>query len=148
MVAAFLNKLANRQQTIEPQFHSKRMFPTPVRRAFSIPLVIKGISKKTATFSIIDCCQALSIYISITQNLFNLWEKPTHQKLFKDLGVDLYSSVIHHCNHFLKPGQGAKVGTLGRKNEINSSYVRQAHTSTFGLCFMSDQLNTHWLYNE
>ena len=33
--------------------------------------------------------------------------------------------------------QGVKVGTLGRQNERNSSYVRLAHTSIFGLCFMS-----------
>ena len=32
--------------------------------------------------------------------------------------------------------QGVKVGTLGRQNERNSSYVRLAHTSIFGLCFM------------
>ena len=32
--------------------------------------------------------------------------------------------------------QGAKVGTLGRQNERHSSYVRLAHTSKFGLCFM------------
>ena len=32
--------------------------------------------------------------------------------------------------------QGVKVGTLGRQNERNSSYVRLAHTSLFGLCFM------------
>ena len=33
--------------------------------------------------------------------------------------------------------QGVKVGTLGRQNERNSSYIRLAHTSIFGLCFMS-----------
>ena len=33
--------------------------------------------------------------------------------------------------------QGVKVGMLGRQNESNSSYVRLAHTSIFGLCFMS-----------
>ena len=33
--------------------------------------------------------------------------------------------------------QGAKVGLLGRQNEKNSSYVWLAHTSIFGLCFMS-----------
>ena len=33
--------------------------------------------------------------------------------------------------------QGVKVGTLGRQNERNISYVRLAHTSLFGLCFMS-----------
>ena len=32
--------------------------------------------------------------------------------------------------------QGVKVGTFGRLNERNSSYVRLAHTSIFGLCFM------------
>ena len=32
--------------------------------------------------------------------------------------------------------QGVKVGTLGRQNERNSSSVRLAHTSIFGLCFM------------
>ena len=32
--------------------------------------------------------------------------------------------------------QGVKVGTLGRQNERNSSYVRLAHTSIFGLCLM------------
>ena len=31
---------------------------------------------------------------------------------------------------------GAKVGTLGRQNKRNSSYVMLAHTSIFGLCFM------------
>ena len=29
--------------------------------------------------------------------------------------------------------QGIKVGMLGRQNERNSSYVRLAHTSIFGL---------------
>ena len=33
--------------------------------------------------------------------------------------------------------QGVKVGTLGRQIERNSSYVWLAHTSIFGLCFMS-----------
>ena len=33
--------------------------------------------------------------------------------------------------------QGVKVVTLGRQNERNSSYNRLAHTSIFGLCFMS-----------
>ena len=33
--------------------------------------------------------------------------------------------------------QGVKVGSLGRQNERNISYVRLAHTSIFGLCFMS-----------
>ena len=33
--------------------------------------------------------------------------------------------------------QGVKVGTLSRQNERKSSYVRLAHTSIFGLCFMS-----------
>ena len=33
--------------------------------------------------------------------------------------------------------QGVKVGTLGRQNERNSRYFRLAHTSIFGLCFMS-----------
>ena len=33
--------------------------------------------------------------------------------------------------------QGVKVGTFGRQNERNSSYVRLTHTSIFGLCFMS-----------
>ena len=32
--------------------------------------------------------------------------------------------------------QGIKVETQGRQNERNSSYVRLAHTSLFGLCFM------------
>ena len=42
-------------------------------------------------------------------------------------------------SNFCKVGwlQGVKVGTLGRQNERNSSYVRLAHTSTFGLCFIS-----------
>ena len=31
--------------------------------------------------------------------------------------------------------QGVKVGTLGRQNERNRSYVRLAHTSIIGLCF-------------
>ena len=33
--------------------------------------------------------------------------------------------------------QGVKVEMQGRKNERNSSYVRLAHTSIFGLCFMT-----------
>ena len=33
--------------------------------------------------------------------------------------------------------QGVKVGPLGGQNERNSTYVRLAHTSIFGLCFMS-----------
>ena len=33
--------------------------------------------------------------------------------------------------------QGVKVGTLGRQIERNCSYVWLAHTSIFGLCFMS-----------
>ena len=33
--------------------------------------------------------------------------------------------------------QGVKVGTSGRQNERNSNYVRLAHTSIFGLCFLS-----------
>ena len=33
--------------------------------------------------------------------------------------------------------QGAKARMLGRQNERNSSYVRLAQTSIFGLCFMS-----------
>ena len=33
--------------------------------------------------------------------------------------------------------QGVKVGTLGRQYKRNRSYVRLAHTSIFGLCFMS-----------
>ena len=33
--------------------------------------------------------------------------------------------------------QGVEVGTLGGQNERNSSYVRLAYTSIFGLCFMS-----------
>ena len=33
--------------------------------------------------------------------------------------------------------QGVKVVMLGRQNERNSSYVRLAHTSIFGLCLMS-----------
>ena len=33
--------------------------------------------------------------------------------------------------------QVVKVWTLGRQNERNSYYVRLAHTSTFGLCFIS-----------
>ena len=35
------------------------------------------------------------------------------------------------------PEQGVQVTMLGRQNERNSSYVRLAHTSIFGLCFMS-----------
>ena len=33
--------------------------------------------------------------------------------------------------------QGVKVVMLGRQNERNSGYVMLAHTSIFGLCFMS-----------
>ena len=45
---------------------------------------------------------------------------------------------MEHSNLSLKgSNQGVKVVTLGRQNDRNSSYVRLAHTSIFGLCFMS-----------
>ena len=44
---------------------------------------------------------------------------------------------IQFCvEFFVKMDQGVKVVMLGRQNERNSSYVRLAHTSFFGLCFM------------
>ena len=39
--------------------------------------------------------------------------------------------------HTIYLSQGVKVETFGRQNERNISYVRLAHTSLFGLCFMS-----------
>ena len=39
--------------------------------------------------------------------------------------------------YFLGWCQGVKVGKLGRQNVRNSRYFRLAHTSIFGLCFMS-----------
>ena len=38
---------------------------------------------------------------------------------------------------FLCRLQGANVVMLGKQNESNSSYVRLAHTSIIGFCFMS-----------
>ena len=58
------------------------------------------------------CCQALSIYQSLNLTL-SLRDRDradtiitfhtTPPKTFKDLRVDLYSSVIHHWNCQLKP---------------------------------------------
>ena len=44
------------------------------------------------------------------------------------------------CQYFnfkVHPSQGVKVVMLGRQNERNSSYVRLAHTTISGLCFMT-----------
>ena len=49
--------------------------------------------------------------------------------------VKMNSIFLNECQHCR--AQGVKVGTLGRQNEKNSSYVRLAHTFIFGLCFMS-----------
>ena len=43
--------------------------------------------------------------------------------------------------------QGVKARTLGRQNERNNSYVRLAHTSIFGLCFMSVCLKKSHCYS-
>ena len=73
------------------------------------------------------CCQALSIYQSLNLTLslrdrdradtiITLYHTttPHHQKLFKYLRVDLYSSVIHHWNRQLKPYSFPL-----RKNRVN-----------------------------
>ena len=55
---------------------------------------------------------------------------------------EITSTVSHKINNVplllqnLGFTQGFKVGTLGRQNERNSSYVRLAHTSITGLYFM------------
>ena len=63
------------------------------------------------------CCQALSIYQSLNLTLslrdrdradtiitlYHHHHHTIHQKLFKCLIGDLYSSVIHHWNRQLKP---------------------------------------------
>ena len=42
-----------------------------------------------------------------------------------------------YCQDNKHSPQGSKVWTFGRQNERYSSYIRLAHTSIFGLCFMS-----------
>ena len=46
---------------------------------------------------------------------------------------DNYQQFWLHFEWFL---QGVKVGMLGRQTERNCSFLRLAHTSIFGLCFM------------
>ena len=54
--------------------------------------------------------------------------------MFKSQLLSKHPSLVRIFSE-LHPG--VKVVTLGRQNKRNSSYVRLAHTSIFGLCFMS-----------
>ena len=76
-----------------------------------------SISPKITVKIFFDFCQALSISQSLNLSLslrdrdradtiitlYHTTTTPHHQKLFKYLRVDLYSSVIHHLNRQLKP---------------------------------------------
>ena len=54
--------------------------------------------------------------------------------------IFLYSKIFFKYSYIFageRALQGVKVEMLGRQNERNSSYVRLAQTSIFGLCFMT-----------
>ena len=61
---------------------------------------------------IIKLSLSISFYLNLSlslrdrkrvETIITFDHHPHHSKLFKDLRVDLYSSVIHHWNHLLKP---------------------------------------------
>ena len=66
-----------------------------VRIVHSRALYLSIVTHPNQTITIFDWQFSDLHYIKIV--------KLYHQKLFKDLRVELYSSVIHHWNHLLKP---------------------------------------------
>ena len=66
--------------------------------------------------------------------LFDFSLSQINLDLILDLTIDY---LLHQMSLFLYLVQGVKIETIGRQNERNSGYVRLAHTSMFGLCFMT-----------
>ena len=78
------------------------------------PNVLISIEKEIVKLSLtLFLSLSISLYLNLTLSLRDRDRADTiitlpphhhhHRKLFKDLRVDLYSSVIHHWNRQLKP---------------------------------------------
>ena len=83
---------------------------------FSLLTITMNETKQSPflSFPIYECVWIIALIVKLSLYSLSLRESwhynhsvphhpPTHSKLFKDLRVDLYSSVIHHWNRQLKP---------------------------------------------
>ena len=98
----------------------------------TLPLFVQSNNRSFFQCTAKDNCQAhsISLSLSISQSLslrdrdradilITLYHHTTHQKLFKCLIGDLYTSVIHHWNHQLKPYWFPL-----RKNKVNKGHLK------------------------